>query len=205
MLIDPETGAIEHFLWVQAQEGIRIALQGISDSQKAYNPDYEFDVHKNMYRPKIEDVTKFGMVNIRIGNITTEDDTNFDATDIVPFLIDCYVRGQNENDPDNPGSFVPADEAAVERLHYLVAMVRYGITALVNFYLGLNSGEIIPMKIGIVNNPVEDAEDSATPYAPAQVTLTCKFPYEHADLTGLPELEAVKADLTTWASQIFMD
>lgn len=204
MLIDPETGAIENFLWVDAQEGIRIVLQGISDSQKAYNPDYEFDVYKNLYRPKIEDITKFAMVNIRIGNVTTEDETNFDATDIVPFLIDCYVRGENENDPDNPGSLVPADEVAVERLYYLVAMVRYGITALANFYLGLSSGEITPEKIQIAFNPVEDAEDSATPYAPAQVTFNCRFPYEHADLSGLPELEAVKADLTIWASQIFM-
>lgn len=204
MLIDPETGAIENFLWVQAQEGIRIVLQGISDSQKDYNSDYEFTVHKNMYRPKIEDVTKFGMVNIRIGNITTEDDTNFDATDIVPFLIDCYVRGENENDPDNPGSLVPADEVAVERLYYLVAMVRYGITMLENFYQSLSSGEIMSGKIGIAFNPVEDAEDSATPYAPAQVTFTCRFPYNYTDLSGLPELEAVKADLTKWASQIFM-
>lgn len=205
MLIDPETGAIEHFLWVQAQEGIRIILQAISDAQVAINSNYQFDVYKNKYSPKIEDISNFMMVNIRIGNITTEDETDFEDTDIVPFVIDCYVRGQDENDPDNPGSLVPADEAAVERLYHLVAMVRYAITALDNFYLSLSSGQIVPGNIQIAFNPVEDAEDSATPYAPAQVTYTCRFPYEHADLTGLPELEAVKADLTTWASHIFMD
>jgi hypothetical protein len=205
MLIDPESGAIENFLWIQAQEGIKIALEGISNIQKAINPDYEFQVHKNLYRPHIEQIENTAMVNIRIGSVATKNETAYDATHTVTYFIDCYVRGRNEDDPDNPGSLVPADEAAVERLNYLVAMVHYGITALANFYFGLNSGEIIPGKIGIVFNPVEDAEDSATPYAPAQITFTCEFPYENADLTGLPELEAVKADLTSWASQIFMD
>lgn len=205
MLIDPENGAISNFLWVEAQEGIKIILEGISDIQKAINPDYEFQVHKNLYRPSIEQIENTALVNIRIGNVATKIETNFDETDVVTFFIDCYVRGRNEDDPDNFGSLVPADEAAVERLNYLVAMVRYGITALSNFYLGLNSGEIIPGKIGIVFNPVEDAADSATPYAPAQITFTCEFPYERADLTNLPELEAVKATLSNWASQIFMD
>lgn len=204
MLINPETGAINNFLWVTAQEGIKIILDGISDSQKEINPDYEFEVFINKFKPKIEDITKFAMVNIRFGTITTKDETNFGFTQEVPFLIDCYVRGQNEPDPDNYGSLIPADEAAVARLNYLVAMVHYGITALNNFYINLNSGDIIPGKIGIVFNPVEDAEDSATPYAPAQVSFTCDFPYEFADLSNLPELEAVKSDLTIWAAQIFM-
>lgn len=202
-VVNPETGAINNFLWVDAQEGSRIILQGISDAQSAINPDYAFQVVKNMYRPSIEQIENVSLVNIRIGQVVNKDESNYDMTQTVTYFFDCYVRGKNEDDPDNPGSLVPADEVAVDRLHYLVAMVYYGVTALRNYYVGLSSGQIVPGKLGIVFNPVEDPDDSFTPYAPAQITFTCDFPYEVQDLTDLPALTAVKATLDAWAVQIF--
>ena len=121
----------------------------------------------------------------------------------IAFFLDCYVRGQNEDDLDGIVSLVPADEVAVERLHYLVAMVYNGITSLANFYQGLGSGEIIPGKIGVIFNPVENAGESAEPYAPAQITFECDFPYECQDLISLPEFESAKLDLGIWATQVF--
>jgi hypothetical protein len=204
-VINTETGAIEEFLWIKAQDGIKIILESVSGSQSAINSDYAFQVHSNLYRPSIESIENVAMVNIRIGKVDNIDETYASMTQQVTYYIDCYVRGQNEGDPDNPVSLVPADEAAVQRLHYLVAMVYSGITNLANYYFGLNSGEIVPGKIGIVFNPVEDVEDSATPYAPAQITFTCDFPYDVQDLTGLPEWESTYVKLSSWAAQIFKE
>ena len=202
-VVNPETGAIEEFLWVEAQDGIKLLLEGVSDAQELINPDYAFKVYKNLYRPSIEQIENISMVNIRIGQVQSKDETNFSMTHTVTYFLDCYVRGQNEADPEAPTTLVPADEVAVERLHYLAAMVYFGVTNLANYYMGLSSGEIVPGKIGIIFNPVEDAENSSEPYAPAQITFTCDFPYDCQDLQNLPSFEAVKVDFTKWAAQIF--
>lgn len=201
-VIKPETGAIPNFLWVEAQEGIQTLLEGVSTAQALLNPDYAFKVYSNLYRPSIENIENTSMVNIRIGQVQSKDETNFEMTQTVTYFIDCYVRGMNEDDPDNVGSLVPADEVAVQRLHYLASMVFFGMTNLANFYMGLNSGEIVPGKIGVIFNAVEDAADSATPYAPAQITFTCDFPYVAQDLINLPEYESTLIDLNTWAARI---
>jgi len=202
-IINPPIGAIQDFLWVDAQEGIKAILDAISTAQEVFDENYAFKNYTNLYRPSIEQIENIAMTNIRIANVTTVDEDNFNATHRVTYNVDCYIRGNNEDDPDNPGSLVPADEVAVQRLHYLVAMVYYGITDLANFYKNLGSGKIIPGKIGIVFNPVEDSENSYEPYAPAQITFECDFPYTYKDLENLPDLEAVKITLQNWAAQIF--
>ena len=204
-VVNPETGAISNFLWVAAQEGSKTILEAVSSAQAAINPDYAFIVESNLYRPTIENMQDTALVNIRIGQVTSKDETNFDMTQTVTFYYDCYVLGRNEDNPDSPGSLVPADEVAVQRLHYLCAMVFEAITNLANFYSGLGSGQIVPGKVGIVFNPVEDPENSATPYAPAQITFTCDFPYEARDLRDLPEYKATFINLGSWASRIFTD
>jgi len=201
-IINPETGAISNYLWVGAQEGIATILEGVSTAQSVINPDYAFQVHKNLYRPSIEDIENAMMVNVLIAKVDSTDEDHFSETHIVTYNIDCYVRGKNEDDPDNPGSLVPADEVAVQRLHYLCAMVESGLTNLYNFYLGLASGEIMPDKISLVFNPVDDASESATPYAPARFEFICKFPYTAQDLTGLPDLEQTFLDLGTWSVRV---
>ena len=205
-VVNPETGAISNFLWVEAQEGIQTILKAISTAQSAINTDYAFTVFSNKYCPVIEDMSETGaMVNIRIGKVDTKDVTSFSATHEVTYFIDCYVRGKNEDSPVDGDPMIPADEVAVQRLYYLVAMAHNGITSLKNFYKGLHVGEIVPGEIGIVFNPVKDAENSAEPYAPAQITFVCKFPYDAEDLKNLPEYEATLTDLGAWAAQIFKD
>lgn len=205
-IIDPEIGAIANFLWVEAQEGIKTILEAISTAQTAINPDYAFTTHLNKYSPQIEDMDDTGaMVNIRVGDVKSEDVTNFSATHKVTYYIDCYVRGKNEDDPDPENPMVPADEVAVQRLHYLAAMVYSGMTNLKDFYKSLKQGQIVPGDVNIVFNPVKDVENSAEPYAPAQITFTCKFPYESEDLSDLPEYKATFTDLGSWAAQIFKE
>ncbi|MCK5613745.1 hypothetical protein KAR91_68405 [Candidatus Pacearchaeota archaeon] len=201
-IINPEVGAIDQYLWVKAQEGIKLSLEAVRDAQKAINNDYDFDVHENLYRPTIEKIENKALVNILIAQVVSDaNETNFDKTHNVTYNIDCYVRGRNEDDPDSPGSLVPADEVAVERLQYLCAMVEFGLTKLANFYQGLNSGEIIPDKIDLTFNPVDDAAEAATPYAPARFQFVCKFPYTPQDLENLPVLEQSFIDLSEWASR----
>lgn len=202
-IINPEVGAIQNYLWVTAQNGIADSIEAIRVDQVAINPEYDFNIYQNLFRPTIEDVGEHGMVNIIIGDVNSDDhETNFDKTHVVTYRIDCYWRGQNEDDPDDPGSLVPADEVAVQRLQYLCAMVEYALTKLANFYQGLVSGQIVPDKISLTFNPMDDPSESATPYAPARFEFVCKFPYESQDLENLPSLDELFVDLTTWASEI---
>lgn len=201
-VIDPEPAAIDQYLWVIAQGGIKISLEAVSAAQTLINPLYEFEVEEDLYRPTIEQIENKALVNILIGSvISNENETNFNKTHVVTYNIDCYVRGKNEDDPGAPGSLVPADEVAVQRLKYLCAMVEFGLTNLANFYEGLESGEIMPDKIDLTFNPVDDAAESATPYAPARFTFVCKFPYDAQDLENLPLIDRTKIDLTNWASE----
>lgn len=205
-VITPETGAISNFLWVEAQKGMKDILIATSDAQKLINPDYAFTVYSNKYQPVIEDMAETGaMVNIRIGRVESIDSSNFGCTHKVTYFFDCYVRGKNEIDPESQtDALIPADEVAVERLHYLVAMVNNAVLNLANFYKGMSvKGLIVPGDVGIVFNPVKDVENTAEPYAPAQVTFVCKFPYEAEDLKNLPAYEATFIDLGTWAANIF--
>lgn len=202
-VINPESGAVPVYLWVQAQQGIKTILEGIRDTQVAINSDYDFDVYTNLYRPSIEQIENKALVNILIATVTSDEhETNFSKNHVVTYNIDCYVRGKNEDDPDNPGSLVPADEVAVERLYYLCAMVEYALTKLANFYKGLSSGNIYSDKIDTTFNPVEDASESATPYAPARFQFVCKFPYVPQDLENLPDLEQVILNLKDWAIKV---
>lgn len=202
-LITPEVGAISRYLWDVAQENIKDLLQAVSDAQAILNPDYKFFVEQDVFRPRIEFITQNNhLVNIYTGTVGSDaNETNFDKTHVVTYNIDCYVQGKNEDDPDNPGSLIPADEVSVARLKYLCAMVEYGLTKLANFYQGLNSGEIMPDKIDLTFNPVDDSAESATPYAPARFQFICKFPYTPQDLENLPLIDETFADLTIWGSK----
>lgn len=201
-IINPEVGAIDNYLWVTAQEGIKTTLEAVRDAQKLINPDYDFQVETNLYRPTIESIEDTALVNILIGPVNSDGaQTDFSKNHVVTYNIDCYVRGRNEDNPDNPGSLVPADEVAVQRLQYLCAMVEYGLTELAGFYKSLNSGEIMPDKISLNFNPVDDAAESATPYAPARFEFICIFPYTPQDLTGLPSLSESLTTVGEWASK----
>lgn len=201
-LITPEVGAIPRYLWDVAQENIKGLLEVVSIAQTILNPDYAFVVEQDVFRPTIEDITQNNhLVNILVAQVVSDgNETNFDKTHVVTYNIDCYVQGKNEDDSDNPGSLIPADEVAVARLKYLCAMVEFGLTNLANFYQGLESGEIMPDKIDLTFNPVDDAEDGSTPYAPARFQFVCKFPYTPQDLENLPDLSQVLVDLNVWGS-----
>jgi hypothetical protein len=203
-IISPETNAIPNLLWIDAQEGIQKVLQAISDTQATINQDYAFKVYSNKYSLSDGDFGDLrSMVNIRIGKMDSKDVTNFSMTHSVTYFIDCYVRGQNEDNPDVAGDMVPADEVAVQRLYYLIAMTYYGMTSLKNFYMKMTMGKIVPSKnIGILFNPVKDAENSAEPYAPAQITFVADFPYDAEDLSGLPAYQSTFIDLKSWAARI---
>lgn len=203
-IITPPPGAIPNYLWVQAQQGMKAILKAVSADQELFNSDYKFRVETNLYRPTIEEIENVALVNILIREVTSDEhETNFAKNHVVKYNFDCYVRGQNEDDPDNPGSLVPADEVAVERLQYLCAQVEYGLTELVNFYQGVLPGDIYPDKLDLTFNPVEDAAESATPYAPARFEFICKFPYSPKDLENLPALTEVLTNLADWAVKVF--
>ena len=202
-IINPEAGAIANYKWVEAQEGIATALEAVSTAQAVINSLYYFQVEKNLYRPTIESIYNVSLINILIASVTSDgNETNFSKNHIVTYHIDCYVRGKNEDDPDNPGSLVPADEVAVERLHYLCAMVEYGLTNLANFYQSLNSGEIMPDKINLIFNPIDDSSNAAEPYAPARFEFVCKFPYVPQDLQNLPDLKKAFVDMQEFIGKI---
>jgi hypothetical protein len=205
-IIKPEAGAIPRYLFDEAQESIEILLQVVSDAQAVINPAYGFAVEKNLFRPKIEDLTKTNhLANIIIGSVVSDDaQSNFNKNHIVTYHIDCYSQGKNTDDLDDPQLLVPADQSAVSRLLYLCAMVEYGLTSLSNFYLGNDAlkNNVIPDKIDLEFNPVDDSRESGTPYAPARFKYVCKFPYEMQDLENLPNLTDAFADVQTWATQI---
>ena len=204
-VINPEAGAITNYLWVTAQEGIALALEAVSTAQTLINADYEFEVNENLFAPKIEDITKFSMVNITIASVTSDgSETNFSKTHNVTYNIDCYVRGRDEDDPDSVGSLVPATKVAVQRLQYLCAMVEFGLTKLANFYASKDAliNKMMPDKIDLVYGNIEDAEESSTPYAPARFTFVCRFPYDAQDLDNLPSLELLFTDANIWSTLI---
>lgn len=198
LIIDPERGAIPNYIWVAVQENMVKSLKVVSKDQGSINEDYAFVVQKNKMLPSTEDFEKNNyFVNSLIASaIPDNKSTNFDENQDVIFHFDLYVRGENEDDGVNP--LVPADDAAVQRLQYLAAMVQATITNLKNFYQGLSSGQIAPGRVSVVFNPVDDPEDSSTPYAPARVIFPCKFPYRAVDLNGLPALEAVRIAFQNW-------
>lgn len=200
-VINPEVNAIPQYLSAIAQQGMVDLLRNISTLQTAINPDYEFKVEKNMYRPAIEDIQNQALVNILIAQIIPKNSTDFDKTHTVTYHIDCYVRGRNEDDPGNPGTLVPADEVAVERLIYLCSQVEFGLTGLETYYKGLSSGEIEPVNLSLNFNSVEDAEDAASPYAPARFTYICNFPYIPKDWENLPPIDETFINLSQWASR----
>jgi len=200
-VVNPESTAIQAYLWVIFQKGIKAALQAVSDAQKAINPAYEFRVETNLYRPTIEQIEKTALANILIAEVESDQSTDFSKNHKVTYNIDCYVRGRNEDDPESPGSLVPADEVAVERLQYLCAQVEFGLTKLENYYMGLDSGDVKPNDLTLTFNPVEDATEAATPYAPARFVLECMFPYVPQDLENLPPIEETFISLAEWASR----
>jgi hypothetical protein len=200
-LINPETGAVEQYIWVVFQQGLKAALQAVSDAQALINPAYKFRVETNLYRPTIEQIENQALVNILIDGYDPMNSTQSIEDHLVSFHFDCYVRGRNENDPDNPGSLIPADQVAVERLHYLCAQVGYGIKKLEDYYMGLSDNKQVNRgKLSLKFNPVDDAAESATPYAPARFTLECSFPYTSADLT-LVDITQTLITLPEWASR----
>ncbi len=201
-LINPEANAIDRYLWDIAQDSIKTILKAVSSDQAAINPEYEFFVEKDLFRPTIESLVENNhLVNILVGTVTSDEfETNFDKNHIVTYKIDCYVQGKNE---DDAGTLIPPDEAAVERLKYLCAMVEFGLTKLANFYFNNRAlvNKVVPDKIDLTFNSVDDSENATTPYAPASFNFVCKFPYESQDLENLPVLEQALIDLTTWASK----
>ena len=203
-LINPEPAAIDRYLWDYAQDSIKALLEVISTGQAAINPDYKFFVERNLYRPTIEDLTENNhLVNILVGQVVTDGlQGDFSKNHLVTYNVDCYVQGFNE---DDAGNLVPADQAAVDRLTYLCAMVEFGLTKLANYYLKDDRfiDKIHPEALDLTFNPVDDASDAATPYAPARFAYVIKFPYEPQDLENLPLLEAAKATFQNFASQIF--
>ena len=136
-------------------------------------------------------------VNSIIASVDLDDKSGFfSGNQDVIFYFDLYVRGENEDDGVNP--LVPADDAAVQRLQYLMAMVQATLQNLANFYQGLTSGQIAPGMPRGIFNPVENPEESSTPYAPARIIFPCKFPYTTIDLTGLLDLEDVRISFQNW-------
>ncbi len=200
-VVNPEIGAIKNYLWVSAQSGIAHAIELVKNSQVAINPDYDFEIYENKYQPALEKVGSKAFVNILIDSVDSMDDTNFGKTHIVTYNIDCYVRGENEENPEELGPLVPADQVAVQRLYYLCAMVEFALTKLANFNFGIDSGDVVPGKIRLSFDPVSDAGDSLTPYAPARLSFDCKFPYEAQDLENLPELQESCINFEDWASE----
>ena len=202
-IINPEMGAIPRYLWDIAQDGIKEILEEVSTAQAAINSEYEFLVENDRYRPTLESLVKENhLVNIYVGAVRSDDaETNFAKNHVVTYNIDCYVQGFDEDDPTT-GNLVPADEAAVQRLKYLCAMVEFGLTKLANFFMKLPANNIWPDKIDLTYNPVDDAAESGTPYAPARFQFVCKFPYVPQDLE-LPELTEINVTLEDWALKIF--
>ncbi len=200
-VVNPESNAIQQYIWVIFQQGIKSALQAISDAQEIINPSYRFRVATNLYRPTIEEIERMAFVNILIDNIQGGHVTDFSKNHVVTYNIDCYVRGQNDLDVDDGVSLIPADEVAVERLHYLCAQVEYGLTKLDSYYMGLSGGDVKPGNMSLTFNPVEDASETATPYAPARFTLECMFPYTPQDLENLPSIETTFISMEQWASR----
>ena len=202
--IQPEAQAIELYPWIYFQQGIKTALEAVSTSQTAINPAYQFRVETNLYRPSIQDIQNQALVNILIDGYNPKNSTNSNVNHDVTFFIDCYVLGQNENDVENPGSLLPADQVAVERLQYLCAQVEYGLRNLQNYYMDAIDSDLINTvqrgKLGLKFFQVEDAMESNTPYAPARFTLNVTFPYSPADHD---EVDLTKIFVTAgeWASQ----
>lgn len=202
-LINPEPGAIPKFLWDVAQEDIISVLEEIRDNQAAINPDYSFEVKHDLYLPTIEDLASSNnFVNVYISTVFPEKDSFFESNQIVRYHIDNYVQGSNELDPGDPNILIPPDQAAVERLKYQVAMCYFAMKKLQNYYLKnetIFENKIDPGSLRITLNPVENAEDGATPYAPARITFDCSFPYFAQDLEDLPDLESVLMNLPTFS------
>lgn len=205
-LINPPVGAIPKYLWDSAQENIVAILQVVSDTQAALEPTYAFKPDMDLAEPQIEDVlideeAANNIVNVTIGQVIPEDQSRYDKIHVVTYNVDCYTQGFNEEDPENPGTYLPPDKAAMARLKYLCAMVEYGLTQLKVFYLGLDANSMYPDTITLDFNPLEDASNSSTPYGAARFSFVCKFPYEYKDFEGLPELREFKLELEKWAAE----
>ena len=199
--VQPEAQAIALYKWVTFQQGLKTALEAVSTAQTAINPAYQFRVETNLYRPNIQDIQNQALVNILIDGYDPENSTNSNLNHNVTFYFDCYVLGQNENDVENPGSLLPADQAAVERLQYLCAQVEYGLRNLNNYYMDSSLlNEVRRGVLGLKFSSVEDAMESNTPYAPARFTLKTTFSYSPKDHD---EVDLTKIFVTAgeWASQ----
>lgn len=197
-VINPESGAIDNYKFVEAQENYVGILKAISTAQSGINTDYEFEVGYNVFRPTIQnDLKNKSFVNVLIGNVISQNSSRQNKDQEVEFYFDCYQLGENE-DP------YPADEVAVQRLQYLCAMVEYGLTALQNYYASLGqsgNGEIRPGELSLQFNSVEDADDSFKPYAPARFTQKVMFSYTAATPI-LPDLETITIDLQNYALEL---
>lgn len=198
--VQPETTAIQLYDWIIYQRGLKIALDAVSDAQAAINPAYRFRVEKNMYAPAIQDIQNQALVNILIDGYDPENYTASTTNHSVTFFIDCYVLGRNENSVDNPGSLLPADQVAVERLQYLCAQVEYGIRNMSNYYMSLDPGNIRQHNLGLKFTNPQDVEDAAEPYAPARFTLTCTFGYNCHDDQGV-DISETLTTVGEWASR----
>ena len=198
--ITPESGAIALYDWIEYQQGIKTALEAVNTAQSAINSAYAFRVETNLYHPTIASIQNQALVNILIEGYDADKYTSAMANHMVTFHIDCYVLGRNENSVENPGSLLPADQVAVERLQYLCAQVEYGLRNMANYDMGLDPYKVQPKKLGLKFQEPQDVDESAEPYAPARFTFTCEFGYDSADSQDT-DLTQIFVTVGEWSSR----
>jgi hypothetical protein len=137
LIIKPPDGAVPVYPWMLVQDFYKGVLEKVAVAQKAFEPDYGFEVFKNRIRPRITETGLTQLVNIMIGERKDTAATRHDKDVEISFDFELHV---NASDEDND----QAGEIVVERAHYFAAVIEDAVTSLFNDPFFSPDAEAIP-------------------------------------------------------------
>jgi len=190
---------ISYPLWHTLKANIVTALEAIAAEETLVSPARNFKVSNSRWRVWIESQQSIPLVNVMIQNVGQNSDrsgSRRNSLDEIQVNVDMYALGEG-------GNVHPADELAADRLDFLVAQVREGLTRLDTNDFGFvpdpDFGHLIDRNLNFSLTYYDQENEQATgQYAPARWTFTVNMPFIPQDKREYPELSelnlAVKDD-----------
>jgi hypothetical protein len=185
--------------WVQFKTNAVAILQVIAAEEKIVDPERDFIVNKDRYRPWIEAEQTKPLVNVMIQGMIQDSARSSARTcslDDVVVNFDMYVIGK-------AGEVLPVDEEAAQRLDLLVAQVREGLTRLDLIDFGFPIGTIDRSQNLTLTYYSQENEQATGQYAPARLSMNVQFPFEPQDKTEYLDLTELNVDVSDDLAELY--
>ena len=185
--------------WVLFKTNVVAILKVIAAEEKIVDPERDFIVNKDRYRPWIEAEQTLPLVNVMIQGMGQDSGRSSARTcslDDIVVNFDMYVIGK-------AGEVLPVDEEAAQRLDLLVAQVREGLTRLDLIDFGFPIGTIDRSQNLTLTYYDQENEQATGQYAPARWSMNVQFPFEPQDKKEYVDLSELNVSIPDELSEIY--